>query len=72
MCVILPCHAEALPIAKIGNFQTSICREQQVFWLQITVRNTHLVHVLDAAHHLLEEAVGLDDFQFTGGQHKRI
>lgn len=68
----LPGHAEALAVAKVGDFQGAASGEQQVLGLEVAVGNAHLVEVLDAPHHLLEEAVGLLNLQLAARQDESV
>jgi hypothetical protein len=59
MDIILPSHAKAVAVAEITDLESAMPGKQQIFWLEIAVRYTHLVQVLDPAHQLLKEAVRL-------------
>ncbi len=44
---IFPRHPKALAVAKIGDLQRPVRRQQQILRLEIPMRHPHLVHVLD-------------------------
>jgi hypothetical protein len=48
--LLLPSHPEAFAISEIGDFDSSMASEQQILGLEVAMRNTHLMHVLDTTH----------------------
>ena len=62
MGFLLPGHTETFTVTKIGNLECTVSGQEQIFRLEVTVCDTHFVHILNTPHQLLEKAVGFGDF----------
>lgn len=67
-----PGHTETLAIAEIGNLESAVRREQQIFGLEIPMGDAHLVHVFNAAHHLFKVAIGFVDFELARSEDEGV
>src|SRR5688572_2534327 len=61
-----------MAVAKVADLNHAVRCEQQVLRFEVEVRHAHVVHVLNPAHHLLEEAVSLLNLQFACRTDERV
>ena len=70
--VVLPGGLEALGAAEVSDLHAAVLRQQDVLRLEVSVRDAHVMHIVDGSHHLLEEAIGLGVLQLACGGDKRV
>jgi hypothetical protein len=68
VCTSFPGHTKTFTITKFGNFQGATSSKKEILRLEISVDYSHLMHISNAAHHLLEIAVSLIDLKFACGK----
>lgn len=70
--VFFPHGLETVGRAKVGDLQTAVAVQQQVLWLEVTMRNAHAVQIIDATHELLKKAVGFHGLQAVRGLENEV
>jgi hypothetical protein len=70
--LLFPCHSETFAIAEISNFETPVLSKEEILRLEISMSDTHFMHVLDTTHELLEITVCFKDFELAGCQDKGV
>lgn len=56
---LFPAHAEHIRDSKVGDLETTLAVEQQIFGLDVTMSDTHGMKVSDAVDQLLKAAIDL-------------